>query len=163
MFRNRKSAPGVITISMLRHFCEAASTDSLNVVTTSCWRGYQVGKSYPAERNTFVLFSAITFFILAFLIWYNPIPALLLFVLPMPMGLFITTWATFEYHSGLSTDNPYEASFNNLNKWYNMFTGNLGYHTAHHHNGGLHWSKWPKLHAGLANKIADRVIRRTWV
>ena len=136
---------------------------SLNVAATSYWRGYQVGKNFPAERNTFVLFSAITFFMLASLIWYKPIPALFLFVLPMPMGLFMTAWATFEHHSGLSTDNPYEASFNNLNKWYNLFTGNLGYHTAHHHNGGLHWSKLPRLHARLADKIPDSLIRRTWV
>jgi len=136
---------------------------SLNVAATSYWRGYQVGKDFPAERHTFVLFSAITFLMLAFLIWYKPIPAIFLFVLPMPMGLFMTAWATLEHHSGLSTDNPYEASFNNLNKWYNFFTGNLGYHTAHHHNGGLHWSKLPRLHERLADKIPDRLIRRTWV
>ena len=134
---------------------------SLNVAATSYWRGYQVGKSYPAELSTFVLFGAIKFFILAFLIGYNPIPALLLFVLPKPMGLFITALATFEHSSGLSTDNPSEASFNKLNKRYTLFTGNLGYHTAHHHYGELHWSKLPKLHSRPADKIPDRLIRRT--
>ena len=68
-----------------------------------------------------------------------------------------------QHYPDQSKDNPYEASFNNLNKWYNMFTGNLGFCTAHHHNGGLHWSKLPQLHARLADKIPDRLIRRTWV
>ena len=77
----------------------------------------------------------------------------------MQMGLSITAWATVEHYIGLSTDNPYEASFNKLNKWCTMFTGNLGYHTAHNHYEGLHWSKLPKLHARPADKIPNRLIR----
>ena len=95
---------------------------SLNITAKPYWRGNQVGKNFPTERNTFVLFSEITSFMLASLIWYSSLPDPFLFVLPMPMGLFMTAWATFEHHSGLSTDNPYEASFNDLNKWYNLLT-----------------------------------------
>lgn len=51
------------------------------------------------------------------------------------------------------TENPYEASHNIMNRWYNIFTGNLGYHTAHHVKPGLHWSKLPEFHATIADKI----------
>ena len=36
---------------------------------------------------------------------------------------------------------------------YNRMTGNLGYHTAHHSEHGLHWSKLPVLHTELAREI----------
>jgi fatty acid desaturase len=81
----------------------------------------------------------------------------------MIVGLLITAWATYEHHSGLNVNNEFEASFNNLNRWYNLFTGNLGYHTAHHHRGGLHWSKLPKLHAQIADKIPEHLVRHSWV
>mgnify|MGYP001440518359 CR=1 FL=1 len=32
-------------------------------------------------------------------------------------------------------------------------TGNLGFHTAHHHRPGMHWSKLPTLHAEILPKI----------
>ena len=136
---------------------------SLNVTATAYYRGYLVGKHHPEEQKAFLFYSAVTFAILAALIWYKPAAGILLFALPMVMGLFMTAWATYEHHAGLNTDNQFEASFNNLNKWYNLFTGNLGYHTAHHYNGGLHWSKLPKLHERIADQIPDELIRKTWV
>jgi fatty acid desaturase len=136
---------------------------SLNVTATAYYRGYLVGKKHPKEQRDFLLFSAITFVILAAMLWYKPLAALLLFVMPMFMGLFLTAWATFEHHAGLNTNDQFEASNNNLNKWYNVFTGNLGYHTAHHYNGGLHWSKLPKLHERIADKIPAHLIKTNWV
>ena len=136
---------------------------SLKVTATAYYRGYKIGKSHPAQQRPFLIFSALTFIAVAALVAYKPVAGLLLFVLPMIMGLFITAWATYEHHAGLNTDNQFEASFNNLNRWYNLFTGNLGYHTAHHYNGGLHWSKLPKLHERIADQIPDHLIRQTWV
>ena len=136
---------------------------SLKITATAYYRGYQVGKSFPKEQRDFVVFSVITFAILCGLIAYKPAAGILLFLLPMIMGLFLTAWATYEHHAGLNTDNEFEASFNNLNRWYNLFTGNLGYHTAHHHKGGLHWSKLPQLHEKIKHKIPDELIRKSWV
>jgi fatty acid desaturase len=99
----------------------------------------------------------------ATLLVLDPLAGLLVFALPMVVGLLITAWATYEHHSGLNVENEFEASFNNLNRWYNLFTGNLGYHTAHHHRGGLHWSKLPKLHAQIQDKIPETLIRNSWV
>jgi len=136
---------------------------SVIITLTAYYRGYKVGKYFPKEKRDFLIYSLITFAIITALTFYKPVAALLLFILPMIMGLFMTAWATYEHHAGLNTDNHFEASFNNLNRWYNMFTGNLGYHTAHHHKQGLHWSKLPQLHAQIANNIPDKLIRKTWV
>lgn len=136
---------------------------SLKITATAYYRGYQVGKQHPRDQRAFILFSILTFAILAGLIAYKPVAGLFLFVLPMIMGLFLTAWATYEHHAGLNTENEFEASFNNLNRWYNLFTGNLGYHTAHHYKGGLHWSKLPQLHEKIKHNIPDELIRKSWV
>lgn len=136
---------------------------TLNVACTAYYRGYQVGKRHPKPQKIFLTYSVITFAILALLVWLNPLPALFLFVLPMVAGMLVTAWATYEHHAGLDTDNEFEASFNNTNRWYNLFTGNLGYHTAHHHKQGVHWSKLPKLHDQIKHNIPGELIRTSWV
>ena len=37
-----------------------------------------------------------------------------------------------------------------------------GYHTAHHHRPGVHWSELPKLHAEHAHKIDPALLQRSW-
>lgn len=136
---------------------------SLIIAATAYYRGFQVGKKHPEEMKPFLVFGAISFVLIVMLVALNPGAAILLFVLPMMMGLFMTAWATYEHHAGLNTDDLYHASFNNTNRWYNLFTGNLGYHTAHHYKGGLHWSKLPQLHEKIKDKIPKELIRETWV
>jgi fatty acid desaturase len=94
---------------------------------------------------------------------YQPAAGILLFVLPMMTGLLITAWTTYDHHAGLNTEEEFEASFNNVNRWYNLFTGNLGYHTAHHYKQGLHWSKLPQLHDKIKDKIPKELIQKTWI
>ncbi len=134
---------------------------SIKTSFTAYYRGLVVGKDHPNDRFTFLVFTALTFLIVAALVYFKPVAAIFLFVLPMAMGLFITSWATYEHHAGLETDNHFEASFNNLNRIYNVMTGNLGYHTAHHLRGGLHWSKLPRYHATIADKIPPHLIQKT--
>ena len=133
------------------------------IAVTAYYRGYQVGKEHPKEQRGFIFYTFITFAFVAGLMAYQPTAGLFLFVLPMIIGLFMTAWATYEHHAGLNTDNEFEASFNNVNRWYNLFTGNLGYHTAHHYKQGLHWSKLPQLHEKIKDKIPEELIQKTWV
>lgn len=126
---------------------------TLEVTLTAYSRGYGVGKRHPKQMRPFFIYSVITFGILSLLLWSNPIPALLLFVLPMITSLLFTAWVTYDHHAGLDTQDEFEASYNNLNTLFNRLTGNLGYHTAHHHKQGVHWSRLPELHAKIEDKI----------
>ena len=71
----------------------------------------------------------------------------------MISSLFFTAWVTYAHHAGLDVDNDFEASYNIMAPIYNTLTGNLGYHTAHHHKQGLHWSLLPELHEKIKDKI----------
>jgi fatty acid desaturase len=79
------------------------------------------------------------------------------FAIPMVAGYVITCWHTYCHHAGLDTQNPYEASHNIMHRTYNILTGNLGYHTAHHVKPKLHWSKLPEFHATIADRIPDHL------
>jgi fatty acid desaturase len=135
---------------------------TFNVAASAYYRGYQVGKSHPEKQKEFLIFSTITFSIVLALVFYKPIAGLLLFVLPMIMGLILTSWATYEHHAGLDTQNSYEASNNNIHPFFNLVTGNLGYHTAHHYKQWVHWSKLPALHEVIKDKIPPQLIKSAW-
>ena len=136
---------------------------TLTVAATAYYRGYQVGKKYPKPQKDFLAYSSITFLIVIALLVYNPLAALFLFVLPMISGLILTAWATYGHHAGLDTDNEMEGSYNNLHPFFNLVTGNLGYHTAHHHKQGVHWSKLPELHAKISSQIPQRLFHNSWI
>ncbi|VAW56515.1 hypothetical protein MNBD_GAMMA07-2608 [hydrothermal vent metagenome] len=134
---------------------------TINVALTAYPRGYAVSKKHPKQQKAFVIYSIVTLLLVLLLVWHNPVAALFLFVLPMITSLLFTAYVTYEHHSGLDTQNEFEASNNNLNPLYNLFTGNLGYHTAHHHKQGVHWSKLPQLHASIADKIPPHLFRKS--
>ncbi len=134
---------------------------TLDVASTSYYRGYQVGKRYPKVQKVYVTFTLLAFALLAALVWYQPLQATFLFVLPMVISLLFTSWVTYDHHSGLHTDNQFEASYNILGRWFNILTGNLGYHTAHHYKQGVHWSKLPALHEQIKDKIPAQLYRKS--
>ena len=136
---------------------------TLNVASTAYYRGYQVGKSHPKKQKEFIFYGVLTLLIVIALVIINPVAGILLFVLPMISGLLLTSWATYDHHSGLDTENVFEASRNNLHRFYNLTTGNLGYHTAHHYKQGVHWSKLPQLHENIKDKIPERLITAAWI
>lgn len=134
---------------------------TLIVALTAYTRGYSVGKRYPKQFKPFLIYTAITSVIVAILVWYKPVAGLLLFVLPMFTSLLFTAYVTYDHHSGLDTENEFEASYNNLDPLFNRLTGNLGYHTAHHHKQGVHWSKLPALHAKIEAEIPTHLYQKS--
>jgi fatty acid desaturase len=128
---------------------------TLEVALTAYPRAYAVGRRFPKFRRTFLWMGALTLAIVVALVWYRPVPALFVFVLPMIISLLITSWATHSHHSGKPTSSHFVACNNILHRGYNLLTGNLGYHTAHHYRSAVHWSKLPALHAQIADKIPD--------
>ncbi|MEL6861624.1 MAG: fatty acid desaturase [Pseudomonadota bacterium] len=109
--------------------------------------------AHPSIRRTFVLMTALHIALLAALVWINPFNAVAIFIVPMVISFVMTCRHTYDHHAGCSEEDEYAASNNIMHRWYNILTGNLGYHTAHHLRPGLHWSKLPGFHARIADKI----------
>lgn len=126
---------------------------TLEVAGTSHYRIFQVGLKHRTHLYDYLIMLALQIVLLAFLFWFNWFNALFIFLLPMIVGLTLTAWATYEHHSNLDTKNEYEGSRNILDPFYNLMTGNLGYHTAHHVRHGIHWSKLPEFHASIEHLI----------
>jgi fatty acid desaturase len=123
------------------------------VAATAYRRAYDVGQRFPRQRRIFLGMGVLTLAIVAGLIAWRPLPALFVFVLPMAISLLITVWATHSHHAGKPVTSHFVACNNIIHRGYNLLTGNLGYHTAHHHKPGVHWSKLPALHDAIAHRI----------
>lgn len=134
---------------------------TVTTAVTAYTRAYRVGRHHPRHQRVFLLYTALVAVLVAALVFINPWAGFMLFVLPMITSLLYTSWVTYDHHSGLDSDNHWEASYNITNRWFNRLTGNLGYHTAHHWRQGLHWSLLPALHARIAHRIPDRLFRRS--
>ena len=117
------------------------------------------GRNHPRARRVFVAMTVLHVAILAALIAINPFNALAIFVVPMLISFVMTCRHTYDHHAGCSEEDEYAASNNITHRWYNILTGNLGYHTAHHLRPGLHWSKLPAFHASIADKIPVQNFR----
>ena len=136
-----------------------ATEYTLSVAGTSYYRGYLVGKKHPKLYRTHAIYSLLTLALVIGLTVYQPIQALLVFIIPMTLGLLITAWATYDHHAGLDNQDDFLASYNNMNPMFNLLCGNLGYHTAHHYKQGLHWSELPRLHEEIKDNIPAELYR----
>lgn len=105
------------------------------VSITAYYRSWKVGKRYPQIQSYFIRMCLLHGLLLIALIVYKPLAGTLIFLLPMVTGLFLTVYTTYHHHSGLESADPLQSSYNIVERWYNLLTGNLGYHTAHHMKG----------------------------
>ena len=126
---------------------------TLAIALTGYPRAFGVSRRYPRHQPAFFGMGFVVLLLLAAAFFWKPLNALFVFAIPMLAGYLITCWHTYCHHAGLDTQNPYEASHNIMHRSYNILTGNLGYHTAHHVKPGLHWSKLPEFHATIADRI----------
>jgi fatty acid desaturase len=125
----------------------------MEVGLTAYPRAFVVGAKYPKKRRVFVAMFLISVGIAAAAVAYRPLPGFIIFVVAPIISLFGTAWATHDHHSGKVTKDPMLATNNILNRAYNIATGNLGYHTAHHVSPGVHWSRLPALHDTMKAQI----------
>jgi fatty acid desaturase len=133
---------------------------SLEVTVTAYYRAWLVGNKHKKQQKQFFIFGLITLLILTVATIYNPLNSILLFILPMIISLFLTSQATYKHHVGLDTKDKFAASYTDLNNFWNIMTGNLGYHTAHHVKPNEHWSNLPNVHAEMLDKIPEENIRQ---
>ncbi|MEL6567769.1 MAG: fatty acid desaturase [Pseudomonadota bacterium] len=120
---------------------------------------FKNARRHSAHRTTFLAMFALHIACVGALVWINPLNALLVFVIPMAFSFVMTCRHTYDHHAGCSETDEYAASNNIMHRGYNIVTGNLGYHTAHHLRPGLHWSKLPAFHAKIADKIPEENYR----
>jgi fatty acid desaturase len=126
---------------------------TLMTAVTAYPRAWQVGRGHPIYRRTFLGMGLLTVALLGGAMVYRPVPALMVFLVPMVLSLLVTCYATHRHHSGNDTVDHMVASNNVTHRMYNLFTGNLGLHTAHHYRPGVHWSRLPELHVQIAREI----------
>ena len=131
---------------------------TLTIAATGYIRGFGVGKRFPKYQSGLVSMGIVNLAILATLVYFNWLNALLIFFIPPFISYLATCWTTYHHHSDLHTDDHLHASHNVMNKWHNLLTGNLGYHTAHHMKQALHWSKLPEYHRTIEEKIPPHLI-----
>jgi fatty acid desaturase len=132
---------------------------TFTIAATAYYRSYLVGKRYPKHQRVFLISSAVLLALVTGLLIYKPVHGLFLFALPMMCSMLFTAWVTHDHHAGLDTQNHFEASVNTLNRRFNLLTGNLGFHTAHHYKQAVHWSKLPELHRQIAHQIPPHLYR----
>lgn len=128
---------------------------SFEVALTGYSRAWAVSRKYKHHRPVFVGMGLVVLALLALAFWYRPWHALFVLLLPMIISLVGTAWATHTHHAGREAKDHFGASTNIIHRGYNIVTGNLGYHTAHHYRGGVHWSQLPKLHEEIKHLIPD--------
>lgn len=116
-------------------------------------RAWVVGRRYPRVRRAMVKGALVVLAILALLFRIDAYNALWVYVIPMVATLTATAWVTYFHHAGFPTASHFTGCTNITDPIYNLLTGNLGFHAAHHCKQNLHWSKLPELHAQIADKI----------
>jgi fatty acid desaturase len=124
---------------------------------------FRIGRKHPKYLRYFLLMKIPLWSLIGLGLWLRPLETILVFLVPSFITLFHTIWATYEHHSGCETTNHYEASRNRESRVFNVATGNLGLHSAHHRRPGLHWSLLPELHAEMRDRIPEeRFIMGFW-
>lgn len=124
---------------------------------------YRIGRKYPRIYRAHLLMKVPLYVLIAVGLLVQPMNTVIVFLLPAALTLLHTCWATYEHHAGLPTTSHFEATTNREHALYNVLSWNLGYHTAHHVQPGLHWSELPRLHEELRDRIPkERILTSFW-
>jgi fatty acid desaturase len=123
----------------------------------------RIGLHHPRYLRYCLLMKLPLWSLIGVGLWLRPIETVLVFLVPAFLTLLHTIWATYEHHAGCPSTDHLDGSRNREHRLYNLLTGNLGLHTAHHKRPGLHWSLLPGLHAKIRHQIPeDQILRGFW-
>jgi fatty acid desaturase len=73
--------------------------------------------------------------------------------LPALLGSYWMMLTNYLQHVDCDPASEHDHSRNFVSPFFNWFVFQNGYHTVHHEQPGLHWSRYPELHASRAAKI----------
>ncbi len=87
--------------------------------------------------------------------------AVLYVIVPQVAALFFLLASNYlqHAHTDEESDNDHSRNFIGL---LNPLFFNVGYHTAHHADGAMHWSRLPQAHAAMASKISPQLIEKSF-
>ncbi|PJZ70475.1 hypothetical protein CH373_05225 [Leptospira perolatii] len=120
---------------------------------TYTYRVIQIGKSHKVLLKQFYWQQLFATIVIGALVYYNPINALIVYLLPMLFSWLLFINFTYDNHVDLHSKDDYEASMTNTSRLINFIIFNNGYHLAHHIKQGLHWSELPEFHKSIEHKI----------
>ncbi len=132
---------------------------TLKVTLMSYPKAFKVGERHLKSRNKLIQNLLLTALVLGVLCYIDWLKTLIMFIIPMVFLLFMSVHETYNHHAGLDEEDPHKATYNITDRWYNLCTCNLGYHTAHHLQCGRHWSELPQLHEEIKHKIPAHLYR----
>ena len=90
----------------------------------------------------------------------DPVKALLYVTVPQFVALFFLLGANYLQHA--HTDETSKTSHSrNFVGLVNPLFFNIGYHSAHHLRGGIHWSELARLHREIADDLPQQLIERS--
>jgi fatty acid desaturase len=75
-------------------------------------------------------------------------------------ALLATYWmmlTNYIQHVDCDPSSPDDHSRNFTSPFWNWFVFQNGYHTIHHEHPGVHWSRYPELHAARAARIDPKL------
>ncbi len=121
-----------------------------------------LSRDRPSLRAKFIGYGVLSIALLAALIVHDPFAALVVFVVPMLMMLYLLKYSAYAHHSGLPLGDDFTASRTNTGRFYNWLTWNAGYHAAHHVSQAMHWSALPAYHAELAARMPAELQGERW-
>ena len=107
---------------------------------------------WRAMRHYVVLAAAIGAALAA-----DPAKAVLFVLLPQAAALFFLLVSNYLQHAHADGGSAWNHSRNFLGP-VNLLFFNVGYHTAHHLDGSVHWSALPGVHRAIAARIDPRLI-----
>jgi fatty acid desaturase len=82
--------------------------------------------------------------------------------IPQAVGLHFLLASNYLLVAHAASGSPYNHSRNFVGM-INVFWFNVGYHTAHHEDEKLHWTRLPEAHRKLSDRIDPRLVERSLV
>ena len=81
-------------------------------------------------------------------------------IVPAVCSSTVIMFFNFIQHIHTDAWSEHDHSRNFVGKWFNFLFFNNGYHTVHHDEPALHWSKLPAAHAAIASTIDPKLNER---